>query len=550
MSQDANVRAAQLVAEHVQLARPLYLDWSQAFWEAMTQSTPDAFARVEEFELQRRVVKGDPGRFERMRNLLADPKLDDPDLRRQLLMLERLYLPYQMSADARQRTTEIETELEEIFTNFRVEVRGEPRSMADVEILMRTSTDSELLEELWKASKEVADELLPLHRELVGLRNETARQLGFDDYIALALHVQGFDPEWLAGFFEEVEKATDEPFRQLKTEELAPMLATRFELETGQLMPWHYGNPYFQDVPPGLYELDLDALYARRDHEQIVADAADFYRGIGLPADGILERSDLYPREGKNPHAMAHKMDLETPDTAVLLMNLPLPPGVQNRMGTATLLHELGHTVHYENVDHGLPYLFLDVDSQPTEAFAMLMERQVLTEGWLASYLGVPPEQARTTVEQGFRALRAQEIIFVRWCLVIYHWEKDIYADPDQDWGDAWWRHKTRFQGLQRPQGWANPDPLAKYHLATAMTTYYNNYAVGGFIAAQVAVAVADEIEQDVRWADYRGLAEVGAWFQARYLRAGSRLGWLELVDHATGRPLTTEAWRRQFVEP
>ena len=549
MRLDADVRAAQLVAEHVRLERPLYLKAGEAFWDAMTSGGPEAFSAWEEAELRRKEVRGDTGRFERARELLADGELTDADLRRQLQMLEQQYLPHQMPAETRRRTTEIETQLEELFSNYRVDVQGEQRSMADVERLMRTRTDPLLLEELWKASKQVGEQLLPLHLELVQLRNQIARDLGFDDYVDLALHVQGFDSDWLEAFFVEVEQATDGPFRQLKEEEIDPLLAARFEVPAAELMPWHYGNPYFQDAPPGLYELDLDALYARRDQQQVVADAADFFGGIGMPADGILSRSDLYPREGKNPHAMAHKMDLEIPGTAVLLMNLPMPPGTQNRMGTATLLHELGHCVHYEAVDHGLPYLFLDVDSQTTEALAILMERQVLTAGWLSSYLGVDLEEARDISRRAFRNMRAQELIFARWCLVIYRWEKDIYGNPDQDWGDAWWRHKERYQLLTRPPDWHNPDPLGKYHLATAMTTYYNNYAVGGFIAAQVAAAVADHIGQDVRTADYRNRPEVGAWFGDRYASPGSRLDWLHLVESATGTPLATDAWKRQFVE-
>ena len=39
----------------------------------------------------------------------------------------------------------------------------------------------------------------------------------------------------------------------------------RYGVPADQLMPWHYGNPYFQDLPPGLYELDLDPLFAGRD---------------------------------------------------------------------------------------------------------------------------------------------------------------------------------------------------------------------------------------------------------------------------------------------
>ena len=544
----AELRATELIGEHVQLYRPLYLASSEAFWEAMTTGSDAAFASKTEADGHIREVFSSRERFALIRELLADPTLTDPDLRRQLEMLERGYLRQQLPDEARIRLNELENEVDRIFSTYRMEVAGDSWSMADVERTMASSTDSALLEQGWKASKQVGVPLLPLHLEIVALRNEAAVELGYRDWIELSLHSQDFDPAWLESFFAEVEQATDAPFAELKSQVIDPHLAARFGIPAEELMPWHYGNPYFQDVPPGLFEVDLDGLYARRDHEQVVADAADFCLSTGLPAETILARSDLYPREGKNPHAMAHKMDLERLDTAILLMNLPLPPAGQNRMGTATLLHELGHCLHYEAVDHGLPYLFLDVDSQTTEALAMLLERQVVTADWMGHYLGAPEEEARAAAAAAWKGFRAQELIFARWCLVIYHWEKDIYANPDQDWGDAWWRHKERFQGLTRPADWSNPDPLGKYHLASASATYYNNYAVGSFVAAQVADALARHIGQDVGSAAYRGDPRTGEWLRSRYMQHGSRFGWLELIERATGAPLGTDAWRRQFI--
>lgn len=548
-AEEPNVAAASLIAEHVQQYRPLYLEWSEVWWASITTGDEAAFDRRGELEGAMKALRGDADRFARIEALLADPGLTDPVLRRQLEMLHTEYLPQQVPEAVRTRANEIENEADRIFSTYRMEIDGESLSMADVEGLMVTSTDSAALETAWKESKKVAVPLLPLHQELVALRNEAAREMGYADYYELALRARDYDPAWLEQFFAEVEAATDEPFRALKAEEIDPLLAERFGVPVEQLQPWHYGNPYFQDIPPGLFALDLDPLFARRDHEQVVRDAADFYGGIGLPADGILAASDLYPRDGKNPHAMAHKMDLEQRGTSRLLMNLPLPPATQNRRETATLLHELGHTVHYEGVDHAQPLLFLDVISQNTEAIAMLMERQILSTGWLEGYLGVPHDEAAALSADAFEVIRAQELIFARWCLVIYHWEKDIYANPDQDWGAAWWTYKEEYQGLRRPEGWDNPDPLAKYHLASGGAGGYNSYAVGGFIAAQLAEALAAEIGADVRTASYRGHPEIGAWLTERYFTPGARYGWLELVQRSTGKPLSTDAWRRQFLE-
>ena len=102
----------------------------------------------------------------------------------------------------------------------------------------------------------------------------------------------------------------------------------------------------------------------------------------------------------------------------------------------------------------------------------------------------------------------------------------------------------------ERPEGWSNPDPLAKYHLAAAGAGDYNSYAVGSFVAAQVAANLAEAVGQDIRTVSYRGNPAVGAWLTENYFSPGARFGWLELVEHATGEAFATRFWQEQFVPP
>ncbi len=64
-------------------------------------------------------------------------------------------------------------------------------------------------------------------------------------------------------------------------------------------MPWHYHDPFFQETPM-VYDLDLDVYYKDKDVKTL---AQQFYAGLGLPVEAILAHSDLYEKEGKNPHA-------------------------------------------------------------------------------------------------------------------------------------------------------------------------------------------------------------------------------------------------------
>jgi peptidyl-dipeptidase A len=104
----------------------------------------------------------------------------------------------------------------------------------------------------------------------------------------------------------ELAAKTDEPFRKAKAE-MDAELSARFNVPAGQLMPWHYAEPFFQEAPM-IGEYDFDVIFAGKDMEAL---ALRTYEGLGMDVGDILERSDLYEREGKDQHAFCMHVDRE-----------------------------------------------------------------------------------------------------------------------------------------------------------------------------------------------------------------------------------------------
>ena len=86
-------------------------------------------------------------------------------------------------------------------------------------------------------------------------------------------------------------------------------------------MPWHYHDPFFQEVP-AVFKADLDKIYAKQD---LVKLCRDFYRGIDLPIDLVIEQTsnDFAPRKGKNPHAFCTDITRDGTDVRVLANVVP-----------------------------------------------------------------------------------------------------------------------------------------------------------------------------------------------------------------------------------
>jgi peptidyl-dipeptidase A len=349
----------------------------------------------------------------------------------------------------------------------------------------------------------------------------------------MELHLQELGEERLFALLDEFRDRTDEPFRRFRRE-MDLELAERFGVASDELRPWHWDDFFAQEVPARPEGVDLDGCFAGRD---MVALAAEFFRGIGLPVEGVLARSDLFEREGKDQHAFCEDVDREG-DVRVLCNLRP------NEKWMATLLHELGHAAYDENIPRELPFLLRTVaHTLSTEAIAMYMGRLTRDPAWLRDAAGVElaPAQAADVRAQ----LRAAMLVSARWILVMAYFERELYRDPDRpDLNALWWELVERIQLVRRPEGRDAPDWAAKIHLSLS-PVYYHNYLLGELMASQISAHARRGVPEGRSVA---GEPRVGAFLRERIFAPGASLDWNRLLVHATGEELTPRYFVDEFV--
>lgn len=125
---------------------------------------------------------------------------------------------------------------------------------------------------------------------------------------------------------------------------------------------------------------------------------------------------------------------------------------------------------------------------------------------------------------------RAGRLVFTRWCLVMTHFERGLYSDPERDLDAFWWDLVERYQKLVRPEREA-PDWAAKIHIALE-PVYYQNYELGALVAAQVE----SYIERDV--GGIVGRKDAGQWLVDRIFKPGASQDWSAHIETATGETL------------
>jgi len=524
-------KAEQFLADQESRIRPLERAANLAWWNANVSGKDEDFQAKEEAQNRLDAALSDREAFARLKKF-KEAGLGDPQLARTVSVLFPIYLEKQVDPALLRQISAKSNAVEKAFNTYRARVDGRSLTDSQVREILRTSKDTTLRREVWEASKDVGSAVASDLKTLVLLRNQAARGLGFANYHAMQLAQNEQSTENVMKLFDELDALTREPFRAAKAAidlKLAAAVGVRVE----NLRPWHYHDPFFQEAP-AVFAADLDAAYAKTD---ILKLCREFYAGIGLPVDDVLDRSDLYEKPGKSPHAFCTDID-RAGDVRVLANVVP------NEYWMGTMLHELGHSVYSsKNIPATLPYpLRTEANILTTEGVAMLFERFSKDADWLTA-MGAPPADPKAFDEAGAAMRRNKLLIFSRWCQVMLRFEQGLYEDPARDLNALWWDLVEKYQLVKRPEGRTAPDYASKIHIISA-PAYYHNYMMGELFASQVHAAISrDVLHADPARAGYVGNKAVGDFLKARVFAPGRTLGWNDLTRHATGSDLSPRAF-------
>lgn len=531
-------KVATLRDKYVEAFRPLYIEASRAWWEAATTGDEAAFARREKADNAMVELHSNKDMFNEIKALRRAGNIVEPLLARQLDVMYRSFLGNQGDSDKLKHIIAIETEVEKIFNTHRSDVGGEEMTENDVRKILRESSDSDKAKAAWMGYTRVGEKVKDKLTEVVKLRNEVARELGYDNYYALRLSEQEIDEKQLVALFDELDELTKKPFAEVK-KKIDEQMAKRFGIEESALRPWHFGDLFFQEAPP-MGDVDLDAVFADSD---LIKLTEKYYASLGLPCDDIVERSDLYEKPGKSPHAFASDLD-RAGDIRVLCNLKP------NMQWADTLMHEIGHGVYDKYIANDLPFLLHEASSPiTTEGMAMMLGAFVKTEDWLVNIRGLSPDEAAKVVAAAQESLRIEKLLFSRWSQVMMRFERAMYANPDQDLSKLWWDLKKQYQLMNPPDDASLPGYAAKVHVLT-VPVYYHSYLMGDLFAAQVHAHIArDELGiDDPSKTSFVGSLKAGLYLRDRIFGPGNIYSWNELTRHATGEPLTAKYFAEKFV--
>jgi peptidyl-dipeptidase A len=520
------------------IVKPVESGAALAYFNATTTGDTAEYNNYSELSIKLSKIYSDTSAFAQIKQIRESGAVKDSLLVREMNIIYNSFLANQVDQKLMEELIQSQTALEQKYSTFRAAVDGKNLTDNEIEKILKTSANSKELQKTWLASKQIGDSVAQDVISIVKMRNAIARKLGFTNYHQMSLKLYDQDAEQIEDLFNELDSLTRGTFMALKAD-IDAALSKKYGISADALMPWHYQNRFFQEAP-AIYNVDLDSYFADKDVVQL---SKDYYAGVGLDVSAILAKSDLYEKEGKYQHAFCTHID-RSGDVRVVC-------NVQNNnQWMNTMLHELGHGVYDKNIDMKLPYfLRTPAHTFTTEAIAMMFGRLASNPYWIRDNVGISNEEADKVGMDISKSLRLEQLVFSRWCQVMFRFEKGMYENPDQDLNKLWWDLVEKYQMLKKPEGRNSADWASKIHIAL-YPCYYHNYQLGELLASQLQAYINTNILK-VNATDVVSMSknpEIGSYLLKNVFLPGARYEWNDMIKRATGEELTAKYYAAQFI--
>ena len=436
-------------------------------------------------------------------------ELDPVDARR-VEILYRRFLGEQVAGV--KEVWSLTDSLSQIQIRYRARYQGGSATNNELMRVLRFEEDRSLREEAWNARYGVGNEKAQGLIDLVHLRNEEARKIGYPDFYAYRMDVIGIDEMELVSLLTRLRDLSEIPYRRFEERLKERIGADRLE-------PWDLRFAY-DPVRNEIERFYPKSELGRRVHATFL--------DVGLDIDLLPITVDAEPRPGKSQHAYSFPID--PPGDVRILTNAD-----DGLASATTLLHEMGHAVHSALIDQPFFTLRSPPSKSVSEGIANFFG--ILTEDpeWQTRYASIPAE----TIARFERYRREQAAFEMRRMLLYIFTEREIYRKPEGDPHQIYWslaHDLLHVNPLHDTAAWAH---LIHY---TTHPVYYQNYLIADLIAAHLAHHMRERAGGIV------GEPETGRFLRDEIFVHGARYRWDELIERATGEPLRADYYVEEWL--
>jgi peptidyl-dipeptidase A len=478
----------------------------------------------------------------------------DPDVKRKLdIMRNGLVLPAPTTPGAATELNEIATRLNSQYGKGKGTLNGAPINGSDIEAEMgNLERTPEELAEMWASWHDnVGAPMKDDYAKLVGIANEGAEELGFDDVGAMWRSGYDMSPAEFTAMTERLWEETKPLYIALHTyvrAKLNEKYGDAVQPKTGPIRADLLGNMWAQEwgniyplvAPAGSGDVGYDIgelLTAQgKGPLDMVKIGEGFYSSLGfdpLP-ETFYQRSQFTKPADREVVCHASAWDIDNKDDIRIKMCIKVNAG-----DFVTIHHELGHN-YYQRAYNEQPFTYLNGANDGFheaigDFIALSITPEYLVQIGLLDRKDVPSADKDT----GLLLRQAMDkVAFLPFGLLVDKWRWGVFdgSITPAEYNTAWVGLKRQYQGIVPPVDRPADafDPGAKYHIPG--NTPYARYFLARILQFQFYKAACDQAgwKGPLHRCSFYGNKEVGEKLGAM-LELGASKPWPEALEAFTG---------------
>ncbi len=478
--------------------------------------------------------------------------LGETEARKLKLLKIALTLPAPSDAALRSELTQIAARMEGTYGRGSW-CPGEGKECLDITAIsniLAASRDPQELAAAWAGWHAIsAQGMRADYRRFVELGNSGARELGFADLGALwrskyDLEPAAFEAE-LERLWQQVKPLYDSLHCYVRARlvekygpDVVPPAGAIPSHLLGNLWAQQWGNIYDVVAPAGVvapgYELTERLEAAGYDPIRMVKTGEAFFTSLGLEPlpPSFWERSQFVKPRDRDVVCHASAWSVDQADDLRIKMCIQV-----NEEDFATIHHELGHNF-YQRAHNTNSALFRDgANDGFHEALGDTVALSV-TPLYLRT-IGLIDREPPAEADRALLLRQALEkVAFLPFGLIIDKWRWGVFsgAIPPEEYNQAWWDLKRRYQGVAPPSARGEEffDAGAKYHVPG--NTPYMRYFLADILQFQFHRALSETAGQSgpLHRRSIYGSAAAGDRLETMMLMGSSR-PWPDALEALTG---------------
>ena len=440
--------------------------------------------------------------------------LADERLSRRLELWHRCFIGGSIYSDP--EIAREENSLQKQITDFRFSFHGNAVTRAQISNRLREERDQRIRHDLWAVTGQLSSRARDNLIRLIKLRNERARELGFNTYYSLSLYLHAIDEGWLLGVLRMLEEQTRPAFESF-------INASKRKLHVKKFHPWDF------DIALR-YAVSLPDNYFRSN--SVFSTLHRFEKSLGFPVDSlpIKEYVKDIPYGGLS-------LAISIPNDSRFLVN-----PTKGKPFYEVAIHEYGHSLKavYTRVEEpilkGYEWIPGAQCAAYEEGVADLHKEFTDERKWLAVYTKAKPRE----IDKYIAGKGIPVLIRTRRLLKDFAVEYELYKNPNQD-AAALERAMVK-KYLMVDMDERDPHLFAANIWYTSYPCYFQNYILAGMIATQLQEALTNRFGEEKI-----SNPMVSQWLIDHLYASGELSEWTERIREATGKSLETGAYLRKL---